>query len=403
MPLYQYKAISQQGETLQGEMEAASEQDVIRRLQQAGHMPVQAEPVSGGLSLGRLFQSRNRPRARDLLRFTQQLSNLINAGMPLDRSLQVLEELADRDVMRRLIHDIREEVREGSALADALQARHGVFNRLYINMVRAGELSGALDKTLARLAEYQERAHALRQSVTSALIYPTLLLLMAAGSVVLLLVFVVPQFAPLFEEMGGELPAITRLVLAVAGWVQAWWWLMLPALLALVLWGRAQMADREARRKWDAVFLRVPLLGDLLARLEMARLARTLATLLENGVAMLTALSIGRKVLSNQVMADDVAAAAEAVKKGGMLAASLSRNGHFPRLALQMIQVGEETGKLEAMLDKVAQTYDEEVQLAVDRMLAVLVPVLIIGLAVLIGVIVMAIILAIISVNDIVV
>ncbi len=403
MPLFRYKAINAQGETLQGEMEAASEQEVIAHLQQAGHMPIEASPAGSGFSLERLLQHKNRPKSADLLRFTQQLSNLINAGMPLDRSLQVLEELAEEEPMRRLIHDLREEVREGSSLADAMQARHGVFNRLYINMVRAGELSGALDKTLTRLAEYQERAHALKQNVTSALIYPTLLLLMAIGSVVLLLVFVVPQFAPLFDEMGGELPGITRMVLAVAGFVQHWWWVMLPAVVALWFWGKAQMENPQTRRKWDAFFLQMPLLGDLLARLEMARLARTLSTLLENGVAMLTALSIGRKVLGNTVMADDVAEAAEAVKKGGMLAPSLSKNGHFPRLALQMIQVGEETGKLESMLDKVANTYDDEVQLAVERMLSILVPVLIIGLAVLIGVIVMSIILAIISVNDIVV
>lgn len=403
MALFQYKSINSSGENQQGEMEAGSKEEVIFKLQQAGEIPVTVEEGASGFSLSQFSLQNTKPKSREILQFTQQLSNLLNAGLPLDRSLQILEELAESVAMEKLVHDIREQVREGSTLAEALESKHGVFSRLFINMVRAGEISGALESTLARLAEYMERANALKESVVSALIYPALLLLMAGGSLFLLLVFVVPQFTPMFEEMGGELPGITKMVIFVAEILKNDWWIIALMGMGVTVYMKGQMGQAESRLKWDTLFLKMPLVGGLIQRIEMARLSRTLSTLLSNGVALLTSLSIAQKVLGNTVMSQDVTLAADAVKKGGMLSLNLAKNDHFPRLALQMIQVGEETGRMESMLSKVADTYDEEVRLAVDRMLALLVPVLVILLAMLIGTIVLAIIMAILSVNDIVV
>jgi general secretion pathway protein F len=269
-------------------------------------------------------------------------------------------------------------------------------------MVRAGEVGGTLDVTLARLSDYLERSKELKDSVVSALIYPTMLLLLAAGSLILLLVYVIPQFTPIFEELGGDLPLITRIVLAVGSVLQNFWWLII-LLVGLAVWRfRVMLADAQKRYAWDGRVLRMRWVGDLVGKMETARLTRTLGTLLTNGVPLLSALSIARNVVSNTVLREDVGEAARKVKTGGGLARALAKGERFPRLALQMISVGEETGQLDAMLMKVADTYDTEVRNTIDRLLSVFTPVVTLLLAVLIGTIVLSVLVAILSVNDLV-
>jgi general secretion pathway protein F len=340
--------------------------------------------------------------AREVGEFTQQLATLLGAGLPLDRSLQVLLELAESDRVKRAMSEIRDKVREGGSLSDALDGQHGAFNRLFINMVRAGEVGGSLDVTLARLTEYLERSRDLKDSVISALIYPVLLLLLAAGSLILLLVYVIPQFTPIFEELGGDLPFITKVVLGVGAVLQNFWWLIAILVAAAVWWFRRMLADAEKRFAWDTRVLATRWVGDLVAKMETARLTRTLGTLLTNGVPLLSALSIARNVIANTVLRKDVGSAAREVKTGGGLARNLAQEGHFPRLALQMISVGEETGQLDTMLLKVSDTYDNEVRNTIDRLLSVFTPVVTLFLAVLIGTIVLSVLLAILSVNDLV-
>ena len=216
MPLFEYKAVAPSGETVQGTMEAVSLDMVILKLQEAGNIPLQAqESGAGGFSLGGFSLGRRGMNTREVGEFTQQLSTLLGAGLPLDRSLQVLLDLAESDRVKRTVAEIRDRVREGGSLSDALDEQHGAFNRLFVNMVRAGEVGGTLDVTLARLSDYLERSKELKDSVISALIYPVLLLVLAAGSLILLLVYVIPQFTPIFEELGGDLPFITKVVLGV--------------------------------------------------------------------------------------------------------------------------------------------------------------------------------------------
>ena len=404
MALYRYKAVSPAGETLQGEMQAPGADEVIRRLQDAGNMPISADEVSGGLQglLGTVLARGRRVSQRDIGIFTQQLATLLGAGLPLDRALQILEDLAETEPMRDMVKSVRDQVRGGSSLSDALEARHGVFSRLYINMVRAGEAGGTLDVTLARLADYLARSKELKDSVVSALIYPALLLFMALGSLVVLLVYVVPQFMPIFEELGGELPMLTRIVLAVGEAFKGYWWLFLLAIIGLVAYFRGQFANPDRRLVWDERLLRFKLTGDLISKIEMARLSRTVGTLLTNGVPVLAALSIGRNVMTNRALSDGLENAAKEVKTGGSLAHELAKDGHFPKLALQMINVGEETGQLDGMLVKVADTYDTEVRTTIERLMAAMVPVMTLGLAVLVALIVMSILMAILSVNELV-
>jgi len=403
MALYEYKAVSPSGETLQGTMEAMSVENVIARLQEAGNIPLQARPSGEGLfSLSRLRLGRQRLNAREVLEFTQQLSTLLGAGLPLDRSLQVLTELAGNERVTRCVGDIRDRVREGGSLSEALEAQHGSFGRLYVNMVRAGEIGGSLDTTLDRLADYLDRSKELREAIVSALVYPIILILLAGGSLVLLLVYVIPQFTPIFEELGGDMPLITRIVLFFGGILQNYWW----ALAALAVLGvalfRRMLQDPEKKLRWDTRVLNLRWVGDLVAKLETARLSRTLGTLLVNGVPLLAALGIGGRVVGNSLLRREVEDAAREVKTGGGLARNLAAEGHFPRLALQMISVGEETGQLDAMLMKVADSYDREVRNTIDRLLSVFTPVVTLLMAVLIGTIVMSVLLAIISVNDLV-
>jgi len=403
MPLYEYKAVAPSGETVRGTMEAMSEDSVIAKLQESGNIPLSANAAGkGGFSLDSLSLKRRGMNAREVGQFTAQLATLLGAGLPLDRSLHVLLDLAENDRIKQTVTTVRDQVREGGSLSDALDAQHGSFSRFYINMVRAGEIGGSLDTTLDRLADYMERTKDLKDSVVSAMIYPIMLMVLAGGSLVLLLTYVIPQFTPIFEELGGDLPTITKIVLAAGSLLQNFWW----GLIALAFVGatmfRRMLADPEKRLNWDTRVLGMRWVGDLVSKMEIARLTRTLGTLLSNGVPLLSALSIARNVMNNSLLRKSVEDTAQQVKTGGGLAHNLAETGHFPKLALQMVSVGEETGQLDVMLMKVADTYDKEVRNTIDRLLAIFTPVVTMLMALMIGTIVMSVLMAIMGINELV-
>lgn len=403
MALYQYKAVAPTGETVRGEMEAASTEDVARVLQEAGNIPLNATLAEGGgFNLRKLFSSSGNPNQREVGQFTQQMATLLQAGLPLDRSLQVLIDLSDSDRTRRMSEKIRDHVREGGTLSDALESQHGVFNRLYINMVRAGELGGTLEETLARLSEYMERSKDLKDSIGSAMVYPIMLTVLAAGSLILLLTYVIPQFTPIFEDLGAELPTLTKIVLGVGSALQNYWWLMALTVFGIIAFFRSQFANPQTRLVWDLRIMKLRWIGDLVAKMETARLARTTGTLLINGVPLLGALSIARNVVGNTVMQQVVAESTKQVKTGHALARTLAEGDYFPRLAIQMISVGEETGQLDKMLLKVADTFDREVRTTIDRLMSLFVPLMTLVLAMMIGLIVMSVLLAILGINELV-
>lgn len=400
--MFRYKAISASGDMIDGQMEAASADEVIVRLQDGGNIPVEAKPADAGERKG-LFASigqRAVLNQAQILQFTQQLATLLGAGQPLDRALQILLDLPESEAAKKLIERIRDAVRGGAPLSSALEQQHGVFSRLYINMVRAGEVGGSLDETLKRLADYLERSKALKESVINAMIYPAILVCMVILSLVILLVWVVPQFLPLFEDMGAEMPLLTEVVLGAGQLLQGWWWLLVVLAVGAAWLIHHQYTDPDRRLRFDGWILKRKLIGSVLQRMETARLARTLGTLVRNGVPLLSALSIGRNVLGNTALAKAVDEASEEVKTGGGLASALARSKQFPRLALQMVQVGEESGALDDMLIKVADTFDIEVKNGLDRLLAALVPTVTIFMAVVIAVIMMAILIPIFSLTS---
>lgn len=401
MALFRYKAVTPAGEIVEGQYDVASNDEAIAKIQDAGNIPLEvsaADGAAGGGGLAGLFK-REAMSQTQVLQFTQQLATLLGAGQPLDRALQILLELPESEKARRIVERIRDHVRGGAPLSEALEAEPGVFTRLYVNMVRAGEVGGALDTTLARLATYLERAKALKESVVNAMIYPAILVIMVFAALVVLLVFVVPQFMPMFKDMNVELPFITQIVLFAGTTLQNFWWLIIALVVFAVWFLRRRLADPDARLAWDARMLTMRVYGPLVAKLETARLARTLGTLLKNGVPLLTALGIGRNVLGNTALAESVDKAAEDVKTGGGLAHALAQSKRFPKLATQMISVGEESGALDDMLLKVADTFDIEAKNTVDRMLAGLVPVMTLVMTGVVGFIMMAILLPIMSIS----
>jgi len=403
LPLYRYKAVTPTGETQEGEMEGLGQSAVVERIQGMGLIPVRVEEVSastGAVSTGKSLFRKNRISQADIAVFTQEIATLLHAGLPLDRSLGILTGMSTNPQVLQLLTQVREDVRGGAALSAAMEAQAGVFSRFYLNMIRAGEAGGALDVVLQRLSEFMERSKELRETVKSALIYPTILVGVAVLSVAVLLVWVVPQFTQMFEESGKALPLPTQIVIAAGDAVQHYWWAFILGAIGIYSWFSRQLQQADTRYKWDKRFLALPLVGDLVAKLEVARFARTLGTLIGNGVTLLTALSIVKDTLSNTVMSEGLGAVATQLKEGRGLGKPLMETGLFPKLAVHMVMVGEETGKLQEMLIRIADVYDREVQNAVKRMLALMEPVLILGLGLVIGGIIMSVLVAILSVND---
>lgn len=403
MPRYRYEAVDASGEVVRDELDAATLDAAIARLRDQGLLPLAVNEAKSGFLRGGfgqpLFSKRRALSRKTIALLTQQLASLLHAGMPLDRALTILIGVTEDEQAKPVLERVQEKVRGGSSLADALEVQ-GVFSRFYLNMIRAGEAGGALDVVLKRLTEFLERSQALRETVTSALIYPIILLSVSALSVIILLTFVVPQFQRLFADAGKALPLATQIVIAVGDGFRYYWWVGAILVVLLSAVARRQLSQPESRARWDDRFLRLPLFGDLIAKVETARLSRTLGTLLGNGVSMLNALTIVRETLSNQVLAGALGEVAEHVKTGRGLADPLLEAGRFPKLAVQMIRVGEETGQLQEMLLQVADTYDGEVQTAVKRLLTLLEPALILGLGVIIAGIIMSILVAILSLND---
>ena len=402
MSQFSYKAISVAGETLRGQMEADSVDEVSARLQDQGHTPLQVRPAEGaGSGRGVIGWFQRGPFSGDeLAQFTHQLATLLGAGQPLDRALGILLELPEGEHAKKLVARVRDRVRGGNSLSSALDEEHGVFPKLYVSLVRAGEAGGSLEETLRRLADYLERAQALRGSVINALIYPAFLLVGVLGSLVLLLAYVVPQFVPIFEDMQVPIPWITEVVLVLGNTLQAWWWLIVLVLGGGFFFWRARLREPAALLAWHARLLHMRMLGPLLLKVETARIARTLGTLLKNGVPLLGAISIARQVTGNRALDAALAAAHEEVKGGAGLSLALARSRLFPRLAMQMVQVGEEAGQLDTLLLKVADTFELESKRAIDRLLAALVPALTIVMTVLVAVIMAAILLPLLSLTS---
>ena len=410
MPEYHYRAARADGSIETGRLVADAPAGAARQLKQRGLTILGVDADSEADLVGApdvrakqpLVRRRGRRgiRPQDILHFTRELSVLLRAGLPLDRALQLSIRMSRHQRMVELMENLLRSVKAGKGLSQALRAHESHFGEFYINMVRSGEAGGDLAKVLERLVESLDRAKTLRESVISALVYPSILVVVALLSLGLMLAFVVPQFEAMFTDMGDALPWPTQVVLAMGELASTAWWAILVAFIVVALAGQAYARSDRGQRRLHVWVLRLPLAGDLVRRYEVTRFATTLGTLLGNGVPLLEAMRIAAGTVANRVLREAVAESVPAIKQGSRVAPALARSGVFPDLAVQMVDVGEESGRLDEMLHELARVYDAEVQAGIKRSLTLLEPVLIIVLGAMIAGIIVSILLGILSVND---
>jgi general secretion pathway protein F len=398
LSLFKYRALDSQGVAQNGALDAKDQDAAVVLLQKRGLLVLQIE--SARMSGMRNAFGRGVLNGAALVSFTQQLATLLGAGQPLERSLGILLKQPGQPQTRALIERIREQVKAGKPLSAALEGEGSQFSSLYISMVRAGEAGGALESTLRQLSSYLERSQLLRGEVINALIYPAFLVVGVLGSLALLLAYVVPQFVPIFRDLGVPIPMITKVILALGEFLSAWGLAVFVGVIVMIWTMAVRMRDPQRRERYDRRWLALGVIGPLLQRVEAARLARTLGTLLNNGVALLQALVIARQVCTNRALQAQVEQATESVKGGGTLASAFGVQPLLPDLALQMIEVGEQAGELDSMLLKVADVFDVEAKRGIDRLLAALVPALTVVMAGMVAVIMLAIMLPLMSLTS---
>ncbi len=397
MPAFQSKA----GKTVKGTIDAVSTGAAISRIRQLDYYPISTAPVRDRLALPSIISSAGERRIanRDLSVFTQELAALLAAGMPLEQALAMLANFNQAANLRQAIEQVQARVRDGASFADSLAADRR-FPPMYVSMARAGEAGGNLDQSLKQLAEYLASAYAIRQAVISALIYPILLLITAVASVSIILIFVIPAFAPLFRSAGKKLPGSAQFLLGLSDFLSGYWWLVV-ALLAglctatLALWHKDTVRDRI-----DGYALRLPIMGKLLGLIQVERFCRTMAALLSNGVPLPSALALTQSVLTNQRFRHVTADAARKIREGDSLAARLRQSRIFPSSSINFVKIGEEIGKLDEMLLKHADFCARNIRHSIDRLLAILVPALTIALGLVVAGLISTILVSILSINE---
>jgi general secretion pathway protein F len=404
MPVYEYRGLSAEGKKVKGIVDAPSPRMARSKLRSLHIFPVDIREEISKLQvaedpLAKLFV---RMRPQDISIITRQLATLLEAGTPLVSALDAIIEQTDNHAVKKIIAQVREEIKEGRSFADALDKHRKVFSDLYVNMIRAGEESGALEGVLLRLADFTENQILLKNRIRAALAYPLIMTIIGAGVMIFLLTFVIPTVTQVFEEMGQTLPLPTRILMAVSNLFKGYWWLIIIGFVFLIVGIRRYLQTPKGALRWDRVKLRLPLFGGLIVRGAVARFARTLATLLQGGLPILNSLEIVKTVVNNQLLAQAIEETKAEVREGEGIAPSLKRSGLFPAIVTHMIATGEGSGNLEQMLAKVADAYEAEVQTKVTALTSILEPLIILAMGVVVGFIVISILLPIFEMNQLV-
>ena len=409
MPVYAYKGLSQDGRAVNGIIDADNPKGARLKLRRSGIFPTdlteeqrrksEAAAADSGINLSQYFE---RIKPQDLALLTRQLSTLIGAGLPLVDCLSALIEQVESSRIKRTLSQIREQVTEGTSLADALKGHPRIFTDLYVNMVRAGEASGALDLVLLRLADYTENYAALRDKVRSALTYPTLMAIVGSSILFFLLSYVVPKVTKIFAENQASLPLMTTILLAISGFMQQYWWLIAGGIIMAVISVRVSTRTPAGRLRFDRYVLAMPYTGKLLKKVALARFARTLSTLLTSGIPLLQSLDIVKNVVNNTVLSTAIEDARASIREGQSIAPPLKKSGLFPSMLIHMIAVGEKSGELEQMLTKAADAYDNEVSSSVSAITSIMEPMMILIGGGVVLFIVLAILLPIFELNQLV-
>ncbi len=404
MPLFKFKAVTPEGRMTEGTLEAVDQNAAFAKLQEQGQLPIKVVSSEERGILGAEFilpWKRKRVRRADLLVFTQELATLIGAGLPLDRSLTILGGLTENEYLRGIVKDLLREIKGGKSLSDAMANYPHVFPKLYVSMVKAGEAGGALDVILLRLIEYLEEAEELKNYFTSSMIYPLILGTVSSAAIILMVTFVIPKFADIFENAGAPVPLPMKIMLGISGLITGYWWLILLVIIGSFLMFRRHLNSEKGRRQLDTALLRMPLVGSLMTQLEVSRFSRTLGTLLKSAVPMLQSINIVREVVGNTIISSALDNVIAGVKKGDGLAKPLQETRVFPDFSIHLLEVGEETGRLDEMLIRVADTYDRDVRNTVKRLVALFEPLIILFMGVVIGLMVVSMLYSIFSINNV--
>lgn len=404
MAFYHYKAVAADGKVIEGSLEAADQRTVLARLEEQGQLPITVNAEGEGGIFSREFKfpwQQKRVKQKDLLVFTQELSTLTAAGLPLDRSLTILADLTENEYLKEIAKDLLTEIKGGKSLSEALAMYPRVFPKIFINMVKAGEISGALDQVLNRLVEYLEGAEELKNHVVSSLIYPAILVLVAIASFIILISFVIPKFAEIFDNAGAPIPIPMRIMLFLSALFTGYWWAFLGLGLGGYILLRRWLNTEAGRLSWDARMLTFPLVGDVVQKLEVSRFSRTLGTLLRSSVPLIQSINIVKEVVSNRAIGAAMEPIKSGIKKGEGLVKPVRRSGVFPEFAVHLLEVGEETGRLDAMLLQVADTYDRELRTSMKRLIAVFEPAIILVMGIVFGVMIVSILYSIFSINNV--
>ena len=398
---FHYRAVGSDGKRRTGIISAENQRSVARELQRQGLTPVYVGTEEKKKSFEFELPSFGGGRRKDVLFFTQELSTLLNSGVPLDRALSIANELTTKPQFRALIAEILRAIKGGKSLADALSVHPLYFSDLFINMVRAGEASGNLGQIFERLSEFERSRDELRSYIISSMVYPALLALVGAGSIFVLLDFVVPRFASVFDDGRMKIPTPTLIMLQASKIVQDWTWLVALVVVGGAILFRTYTRTVAGRLWWDDARLRIPILGDALRKAETSRFARAMSTLVGNTVPLVQSLGIAAGILNNKRMANSLREVAQGVKRGEGISQPLARTKMFPPLASHLLTVGEETGKLDLMFARMAQIYEEETRAAIRRFTSIFEPLVILIMGIIVGALVLSMLIAITSINDV--
>ena len=397
---FHFRAITSDGKARTGTLVGESDKEVARELRKQGLTPVYV-----GLEQKKGFEFElpdlGGGRKKEVLFFTTELTTLLNSGIPVDRALQISTELAEKPAFRMVILDVLRVLKGGRSLADSLATHPKYFSDLYVNMVRAGEASGSLGVMFERLSEFEKTRDELRGYIISSMVYPALLSLVGAGSVFVLMNFVVPKFAQVFEQGNIPMPLPTRMMIETSKYTQAYAPFVLGLLAVAIVAFQAYIRQPEGRLWWDGFRLKIPLLGDALRKAETARFARAMGTLIANSVPLVQSLSISGAIMNNKRISNSLNAVAMGVKRGEGIAAPLKRTGEFPPLAAHLLSVGEETGKLDQMFLRMADVYEADTRAAIRRFTSLFEPIIILVMGLIIGALVISLLLAISSINEV--
>lgn len=405
MTVFVYKATDQNGQIVEGDLEAPDYHVAVKQIQKLNYFPIKVTEGKSrsGFSLGNKLSWTDffgQVSQKELLILTQQLSTLVGAGITLDSSLSSLTKLADKENLKEILADIQKRVHGGSSFAEALSEHPKTFSKLYVNMIRAGEEGGVLTSSLDRLAKFMEKSEDLKNNIRAAMAYPTVLGLVGGSAVIVLFTVVIPKFSTLFEDMGTALPLPTKLMLGMSSLFTNYWWLLLILFILTVAGFLYYIKTESGRYRWDAFVLKLPLFGVLVQKIEVSRFSLTLSTLLKSGVPVLHALGIVKSILSNRVIVAAMNPLQAGLKSGKGLSGPLQQSGIFPPMAVHMITVGETSGTLDDMLTRVSETYDKEVEISIKQIISLIEPMMILLMAVVIGFIVISMLMAIFSINE---